>query len=98
MTTITTLLAWLLWRCACCSCAPAASMRTDRYAVLCCRVFDAERLIGRKYSDPVIQGDKKTWPFKLVKGSFDKPMVSVSYQGRGKTLLQRTYHPKCSQR
>ncbi|CAL5192708.1 unnamed protein product [Lathyrus oleraceus] len=29
-------------------------------------VFDAERLIGRKYSDSIIQNDIKLWPFRVI--------------------------------
>lgn len=49
-------------------------------------MFDAKRLIGRKYSDAVVQEDMRTWPFAVVKGAFDKPMVSVLYKGHEKTL------------
>jgi len=43
-------------------------------------VFDAKRLIGRKYDDPKIQEDMKHWPFKVVKMG-DKPMVEVEFKG-----------------
>ncbi|TKY64858.1 Mediator of RNA polymerase II transcription subunit 37c [Spatholobus suberectus] len=49
-------------------------------------VFDAKRLIGRKFSDPIIQKDKKLWPFKVVAGTNDKPTIVVKYKGQEKHL------------
>ncbi|KAI0651310.1 heat shock protein 70 [Trametes meyenii] len=43
-------------------------------------VFDAKRLIGRKYDDPEVQRDMKHWPFKIVSKS-GKPIVQVKYRG-----------------
>ncbi|EER12210.1 heat shock protein 70, putative [Perkinsus marinus ATCC 50983] len=47
-------------------------------------VFDAKRLIGRKFDDPVVQHDRKMWPFKVVSGSDDKPIIEVDYKGEHK--------------
>eukprot|EP00449_Zooxanthella_nutricula_P014457 CAMPEP_0198540996 /NCGR_PEP_ID=MMETSP1462-20131121/53508_1 /TAXON_ID=1333877 /ORGANISM="Brandtodinium nutriculum, Strain RCC3387" /LENGTH=689 /DNA_ID=CAMNT_0044271139 /DNA_START=59 /DNA_END=2128 /DNA_ORIENTATION=+ len=46
-------------------------------------VFDAKRLIGRRFDDPIVQGDLKLWPFTVVsdKGAEDKPLIEVYYQG-----------------
>jgi len=47
-------------------------------------VFDAKRLIGRKYSDSTVQADMKHWPFKVVQREGDKPYISVVYKGETK--------------
>ncbi|KAM0974214.1 hypothetical protein TB2_017079 [Malus domestica] len=49
-------------------------------------VFDAKRLIGRKFSDPSVQSDMKLWPFKVIPGPGDKPMIVVTYKGEQKTF------------
>ncbi|KAI8972578.1 heat shock protein 70 [Trametes punicea] len=43
-------------------------------------VFDAKRLIGRKFDDPEVQRDMKHWPFKVANKS-GKPVVQVKYRG-----------------
>ena len=45
---------------------------------------DAKRLIGRKFSDPVVQNDIMSWPFKVIADTNDKPMISLKYKGREK--------------
>ena len=47
-------------------------------------VFDAKRLIGRKYNDPSVQADKKLWPFQVVSTTGDKPKIEVSYKSERK--------------
>ncbi|KAK6911092.1 Heat shock protein 70 family [Dillenia turbinata] len=47
-------------------------------------VFDAKRLIGRRFSDPSVQKDMKLWPFKVIPGPGDKPMIVVHYKGEEK--------------
>merc|ERR1712176_666415 len=52
-------------------------------------VFDAKRLIGRKFADPIVQADIKLWPFKVIAGSGDKPMIVVNFQGE-----EKKFHPE----
>ncbi|XP_050384671.1 heat shock 70 kDa protein [Argentina anserina] len=47
-------------------------------------VFDAKRLIGRRISDPSVQADMKLWPFKVIPGPAEKPMIVVTYKGEEK--------------
>ena len=49
-------------------------------------VFDAKRLIGRKFSDSAVKSDMEHWPFKVVSGAGDKPMIEVEYKGEKKTF------------
>lgn len=48
-------------------------------------VFDAKRLIGRKFSDSTVQRDLKHWPFQVIRGPNDKPLIQVEYQGEVKS-------------
>ena len=47
-------------------------------------VFDAKRLIGRRFSDAAVQSDMKHWPFQVVPGAGDKPMITVQFKGETK--------------
>ena len=47
-------------------------------------VFDAKRLIGRKFTDPSVQADMKHWPFKVVSGVGGTPIIEVEYKGETK--------------
>ncbi|MBA0629661.1 hypothetical protein Godav_024180, partial [Gossypium davidsonii] len=44
----------------------------------------AKRLIGRRFTDSSVQSDIKLWPYKVIAGSGDKPMIIVSYKGKDK--------------
>ncbi|KAI6245948.1 Heat shock protein 2 [Erysiphe necator] len=46
-------------------------------------VFDAKRLIGRKFADPEVQSDMKHFPFKIVDKA-GKPVIEVVFKGETK--------------
>ena len=52
-------------------------------------VFDAKRLIGRKYTDQVVQRDLKHFPFTVRPDDSDKCLIEVEYKGETKT-----FHPE----
>lgn len=43
-------------------------------------VFDAKRLIGRKFTDSVVQSDRKKLPYDIVKSNDNKPLIEVMYK------------------
>jgi molecular chaperone DnaK (HSP70) len=49
-------------------------------------VYDAKRLIGRKYSDETIQKDLKHYTFKITPDSNDLPLINVEYLNETKTF------------
>lgn len=46
-------------------------------------IFDAKRLIGRRYDETSIQTDMKHWPFEVINDS-SKPKLSVNFKGENK--------------
>ncbi|KAK1595004.1 hsp70-like protein [Colletotrichum navitas] len=48
-------------------------------------VFDAKRLIGRKFNDSEVQADMKHFPFKVVDKN-GKPAIQVEFKGETKTF------------
>ncbi len=46
-------------------------------------IFDAKRIIGRDFDDPVVQSDSKHWPFKVINVG-GKPYFEVQYEGSTK--------------
>jgi L1 cell adhesion molecule like protein len=49
-------------------------------------VFDAKRLIGRKFGDSSVKSDMAHWPFKVKPGTADKPLIEVTVAGETKTF------------
>jgi len=48
-------------------------------------IFDAKRLIGRKFDDSTVQSDMKHWPFKVVNEA-GKPKLEVEFKCEKKTF------------
>ncbi|XP_061386210.1 heat shock 70 kDa protein cognate 4 [Musca vetustissima] len=49
-------------------------------------IFDAKRLIGRKFDDAAVQSDMKHWPFDVVNVD-SKPKIQVVYKDEKKTFF-----------
>nr|ACU00685.1 heat shock protein 70 [Bursaphelenchus mucronatus] len=50
-------------------------------------VFDAKRLIGRKFDETTVQADMKHWPFKVIQAEGGRPKVQVEYKGETKSFF-----------
>jgi len=48
-------------------------------------IFDAKRLIGRKFEDSTVQSDMKHWPFEVVDAA-GRPKLQVEYKNETKTF------------
>ncbi len=49
-------------------------------------IFDAKRLMGRKFNDPVVQEEMKTFPFKVVSHGAGNCGIQVEAKGESKTF------------
>lgn len=52
-------------------------------------IYDAKRLIGRRFSDPIVQEDMKLWPFKVVDDGHDRPQIVCEVNGE-----DRKFYPE----
>jgi heat shock protein 1/8 len=52
-------------------------------------VYDAKRLIGRDFDDPVIQKEIQGFPFTVANDGNNKPIIEVNYKGESKL-----FHPE----
>ena len=50
-------------------------------------VFDAKRLIGRRFTDSATQSDMKHFPFKVVQKDGDRPSIRVTFKGEEKDFF-----------
>lgn len=49
-------------------------------------IYDAKRLIGRKFDDPVIQADMRLWSFDVADDGQNRPKIKANYMGEDKTF------------
>jgi len=49
-------------------------------------IFDAKRLIGRKFDDHIVASDRKNWPFNVINDG-GKPKLQVEYKGENKSFF-----------
>lgn len=49
-------------------------------------VFDAKRLIGRKFDDSTVKTDMAHWPFTVKAGTGNKPMIEVDFKNERSTF------------
>ncbi|CUG86635.1 heat shock protein 70, putative [Bodo saltans] len=68
-------------------------------------VYDAKRLIGRKFSDKEVKEDVKNWPFEVVATENDRVGVKVEHKGETLVLEPQqisahllTYLKQCAER
>ena len=52
-------------------------------------IYDSKRLIGRNFSDEVVQKDMKLWPFKLDRDQNNKPQIIVKINDN-----EKRYYPE----
>jgi len=50
-------------------------------------VFDAKRLIGRRFSDSSTQSDMKHFPFGVIQKDGDRPAIEVEFKGETKEFF-----------
>jgi L1 cell adhesion molecule like protein len=50
-----------------------------------------KRLIGRRFKDESVQEDAKLWPFKVVAGRDERPLIVVQHKGK-----ERQFRPEAS--
>jgi len=52
-------------------------------------VYDAKRLIGRKFDEPVLQDDIKLWSFSVTGDKNNKPLINVKFKNE-----EKQFHPE----
>jgi len=49
-------------------------------------LYDIKRIIGKQYTDPLIQEDMQHYSFKVVPDNHDRPLIEIDIDGQTKTF------------
>lgn len=49
-------------------------------------IYEAKRLIGRRYDEPAVQRDIKQFSYNVVRGANEKPEIEVEFKGETKRM------------
>ena len=60
-------------------------------------VFDAKRLIGRKFNDHILQADIKLFPFEVINDGNNKPVIQVEYKNETDSQIDQSSYLKNEQ-
>ena len=55
-------------------------------------IFDAKRLIGRKFSDPTVQSDLRHLPYKVTSDDTGKCKIHAEFKGETKHFIPKKSH------
>lgn len=67
------------------TCGAAAKSSSSKNAES--TIWDAKRLIGKKFNDESVQNDMKHWTFKVTKAPDESPLIEVKNKNETKKFL-----------
>ena len=56
-------------------------------------IYDAKRLIGKKFSDASVQKDIEMWPFKVEADEHDNPVIVAVFKDKDDNKIEKRLSP-----